>query len=119
MFVKLRLGCIGTAFLVGLVLIIFWRPISKRMTEWTFERTTAAVVAALPEHEREEASETCERLWTNIRERGIPKADRERFDEFREATFAMLKNNEVTEDEAREFVERVRKILEELYPGDP
>jgi hypothetical protein len=118
MFVKLRLGCVGTAFLVGLVLILFWRPISQRMTDWTFDQTTARVVEVLPEREREEARALCEHLWSNVREHGIPREHTERFGEFREATFAMLKNNEVTEDEAREFLDRVREILAEMYPAD-
>jgi hypothetical protein len=119
MFVKLRLGCMGTAFLVGLALLLFWRPISRRMTDWTFDQTTARVVSVLPEPERVEARELCEDLWTHVRDRGIPPEHAERFGEFRAAAFGMLKNDEVTEDEAREFLSRVREILEEMYAGDP
>jgi len=118
MLMKLRLGCIGTVLLTVLFLVVFWRPIAERMTDWTFEQTTEHVTAALPEAERGEAAELCERLFTNVRERGIPERHRERFTEFRKAAFGMLQNNEVTEEEARDFVERVRDILDEMYPEE-
>lgn len=116
MFVKMRLGCIGTAFLVGLVLVVFWRPISRRMTDWTFDQTTEHVVAMLPAGERDDAFRLCERLWSNVREHGIPDEHRERFDEFRKEAFKMLQNNEITEEEARDFIERARTMLETVYP---
>ena len=116
MYTKIKLGCITTAIVLGLAALIFFRPISRKMTDWTFDQTTRHVAAALPFEERAEAEAICEELWTRVKTDGVPPEHTERFSDFRKETFGMLQNNEVTEDEAREFVERVRAVLEDLYP---
>lgn len=117
MLVKLRLGCIGVFFLVGLTLVVFWRPISKRMTDWSFERTTAAVEEVLPGPDGRQAREVMEALLTAMKREGIPREHAEEAREFQEHAFGMLKNNEVTEDEARELVRRARELLAKLDPA--
>jgi len=115
--VKLRLGCIGFFFLVGLALIVFWRPISKRMTDWSFEKTTAAIEEVLPADDAREARVVMEALLTTMKRDGVPREHAEEARAFQEYAFGMLKNNEVTEDEAREMVSRARALLEKLDPG--
>lgn len=116
---KIRLGCLGVVFVLGLALIIFWRPIVKHQTDSMFRKTTAAVVDALPRAEQDEAVEVCGALWDRIREHGVPEAASERYKTFASEAFAMLKNQEVTEEEARAFVQRARELLETLESDTP
>lgn len=117
MLVKLRLGCIGFFFLIGLALVVFWRPISKRMTDWSFEKTTAAVEEVLPADDGDEAREVMEALLATMKRDGVPREHAEDARAFQEYAFGMLKNSEVTEDEARELVSRARELLQKLDPG--
>ena len=116
MIAKFRLGCIGLIFLLGLAAILFWRPAYRAMSDWMFEKTTARVVEVLPADEREEALEVCEQFWATIKERGIDAEHAELIKEFRMEALRMMQNNEVTPEEARAFVERVRETMAEIYP---
>lgn len=113
---RVRMGCYVTVFLIGLVAIVLWRPIARRAWDRMYQNTVTAVVAALPADERPEATAVCDALWTTIRTRGIPSEHVEAFAEFRRSAWAMLKNQEVTEEEARAFVVRARGMLGELDP---
>ena len=116
MLMKIRLGCLGIFVLAALALLVFWKPISTRMTEWMFASTTEMVAEAMPDGRGEEAVEVCEALWRTLRSGTLGPEHREAVDTFREEAFAMLKNNEVTADEAVKFVERARALLREIDP---
>jgi FAD/FMN-containing dehydrogenase len=58
-----------------------------------------------------------EALLTAMKREGIPREHAEEAREFQEHAFGMLKNNEVTEDEARELVRRARELLAKLDPA--
>ena len=116
MIARFRIGCIGLIFLLGLATILFWRPLYRNMSDWMFEKTTERVVEVLPADEREEALEVCEMFWATVKERGIDERHAELIKEFRMETLRMMQNNEVTPEEAREFVERVRETMMEIYP---
>jgi hypothetical protein len=112
---KWRTGCALTFFVVAIGLLLAWGPVTRRISNSVFEKTTVEVVAAFPEAEQPRARQACEALWTAIR-RGIPNPHLESFKDFQKFTFVVLEDHVVSESEAREFVTRAEK-LEALLSG--
>jgi len=111
-----RIGCAALFVFVVIGLALAFGPISRRISNSVFEKTTAAVVEGLPEAERAGARRRCESLWTTIRAKGIPNQHLDAFKDFQKYTFTILEDHTVSETEAREFLTRAEK-LEALLAG--
>jgi hypothetical protein len=105
-----RIGCAAVFLIVVIGLALALGPISRRISNSVFEKTTATVIEGLPEAERSAASERCEALWATIRSKGIPNQHLGAFKEFQKYTFTILEDHTVSEPEAREFLARAEKL---------
>ena len=110
--VKIRLGCLATLLVVLLAAMVFHRPILQRLFDDAYAKTTEKVAAALPVEEREAARALCEDLHICFKTHDIGPEHADLLDAFRTDTFDMLKNQEVTEEEARAHLERVELVLD-------
>ncbi len=106
-----------TVVVLALGLVAFCGPVSRRVNDYVFAKTTEKVVTGLPADERAAAQAVCDRLWDAYKTYGVTAETDSAFAAFRRHTFLILEDDEVSTDEARRFVREAEDVTAVLESG--